>query len=66
MTLFIAGTDRSDLPLDRYCHDLQEEIRFVISFMTIADLTSIHSYIIDRLPEGGEGIHGYDDGEGDD
>jgi len=24
------------------------------------------SYIIERLPEGGEGRHGYDDGEGDD
>jgi hypothetical protein len=24
------------------------------------------SYIIERLPEGGEGAHGYDDGEGDD
>jgi len=35
---------------DRYCQDLKEEI----------------FYMIDRLPEGGEGYHGYDDGEGDD
>jgi len=26
----------------------------------------IPSYIIERLPEGGEGMIGYDDGEGDD
>jgi hypothetical protein len=26
----------------------------------------LNSYIIERLPEGGEGLHGYDDGEGDD
>jgi len=44
------GTDQRDLPLDRYCQDLKEEIY----------------YIINRLPEGGEGLHGYDDGEGDD
>ncbi|KAJ6513874.1 Bestrophin, RFP-TM, chloride channel-domain-containing protein [Mycena vitilis] len=44
------GSDPGDLPLDRYCHDLKEEIE----------------YIIERLPEGGEGKHGYDDGEGDD
>jgi len=44
------GTDDRDLPLDRYCQDLKEEI----------------NYIIERLPEGGEGAHGYDDGEGDD
>ncbi|KAJ2917587.1 hypothetical protein MD484_g2775, partial [Candolleomyces efflorescens] len=44
------GHDDRDLPLDRYCHDLKEEIY----------------YIIDRLPEGGVGMHGYDDGEGDD
>ncbi|KAF8163001.1 Bestrophin, RFP-TM, chloride channel-domain-containing protein [Crassisporium funariophilum] len=44
------GNDERDLPLDRYCQDLKEEIY----------------YIIDRLPEGGEGLHGYDDGEGDD
>ncbi|KAF7304691.1 hypothetical protein MKEN_01183200 [Mycena kentingensis (nom. inval.)] len=44
------GTDYGDLPLDRYCHDLKEEIE----------------YMIHRLPESGEGIHGYDDGEGDD
>ncbi|RXW21027.1 hypothetical protein EST38_g4834 [Candolleomyces aberdarensis] len=44
------GTDDRDLPLDRYCQDLKEEIY----------------YIIDRLPEGGVGMHGYDDGEGDD
>ncbi|KAJ7046579.1 Bestrophin, RFP-TM, chloride channel-domain-containing protein [Mycena alexandri] len=44
------GSDPGDLPLDRYCQDLKEEI----------------AYIIERLPEGGEGKHGYDDGEGDD
>ncbi|TFK42892.1 Bestrophin, RFP-TM, chloride channel-domain-containing protein [Crucibulum laeve] len=44
------GTDGCDLPLDRYCADLKEEI----------------DYIIERLPEGGEQLHGYDDGEGDD
>jgi len=44
------GHDTTDLPLDRYCNDLKEEV----------------AYIIERLPEGGEGIHGYDDGEGDD
>ncbi|KZT24128.1 UPF0187-domain-containing protein [Neolentinus lepideus HHB14362 ss-1] len=44
------GHDKSDLPLDRYCSDLKEEIE----------------YIIDRLPEGGEGMFGFDDGEGDD
>ncbi|KAH9483764.1 UPF0187 protein [Psilocybe cubensis] len=44
------GHDDRDLPLDRYCQDLKEEIE----------------YIIERLPEGGEGLHGYDDGEGDD
>ncbi|KAJ7738477.1 Bestrophin, RFP-TM, chloride channel-domain-containing protein [Mycena maculata] len=44
------GSDPGDLPLDRYCKDLKEEI----------------DYIIERLPEGGEGRHGYDDGEGDD
>lgn len=31
--------------------------------VTVSDLIS---YIIERLPEGGEGAHGYDDGEGDD
>ncbi|TEB36102.1 UPF0187-domain-containing protein [Coprinellus micaceus] len=44
------GTDERDLPLDRYCQDLKEEVY----------------YLIDRLPEGGVGMHGYDDGEGDD
>ncbi|KAG6891042.1 hypothetical protein C0992_010704 [Termitomyces sp. T32_za158] len=44
------GNDDRDLPLDRYCQDLKEEI----------------DYIIERIPEGGEGLHGYDDGEGDD
>lgn len=23
-------------------------------------------FMVDRLPEGGEGMHGFDDGEGDD
>lgn len=44
------GTDDRDLPLDRYCQDLKEEIY----------------YLIDHLPEGGVGMHGWDDGEGDD
>ncbi|TFY52208.1 hypothetical protein EVG20_g10654 [Dentipellis fragilis] len=44
------GYDGADLPLDRYCFDLKEEVE----------------YIIDRLPEGGFGGYGYDDGEGDD
>lgn len=44
------GTDDRDLPLERYCEDLKEEV----------------FYIIDRLPEGGAGIQEYDDGEGDD
>ncbi|KAK0240345.1 Bestrophin, RFP-TM, chloride channel-domain-containing protein [Armillaria nabsnona] len=44
------GTDKSDLPLDTYCQDLKEEIGFMIT----------------RLPEVGEGVYGYDDGEGDD
>ncbi|KAL1693450.1 Bestrophin, RFP-TM, chloride channel-domain-containing protein [Schizophyllum commune] len=44
------GTETSDLPLDRYCEDLKEEIHFMIM----------------SLPEGGEGMYGYDDGEGDD
>jgi len=44
------GTDGSDLPLDTYCYDLKEEIEYMIA----------------RLPEGGEGVFGYDDGEGDD
>jgi len=44
------GTDDCDLPLNRYCQDLKEEINYTIA----------------RLPEGGEGRHGYDDGEGDD
>ncbi|KAL9714869.1 hypothetical protein Ac2012v2_001529 [Leucoagaricus gongylophorus] len=44
------GTDECDLPLDRYCQDLKEEVL----------------YIIERLPEGGEGLGVYDDGEGDD
>jgi len=44
------GNDDRDLPLDRYCQDLKEEV----------------DYIIERLPEGGHGLHGYDDGEGDD
>ncbi|EAU88144.1 hypothetical protein CC1G_03816 [Coprinopsis cinerea okayama7 len=44
------GTDDRDLPLERYCNDLKEEI----------------FYIIDRLPDGGAGMYGYDDGEGDD
>lgn len=44
------GLDEGDLPLDRYCSDLKEEIQ----------------YIIEKLPEGGVGGYGWDDGEGDD
>jgi len=44
------GTDLCDIPLDRYCQDLKEEI----------------NYTIYRLPDSNEGSHGYDDGEGDD
>lgn len=44
------GLDKSHLPLERYCADLKEEIE----------------YIVERLPEGGEGMYGTDDGEGDD
>jgi len=44
------GRDERDLPLDRYCEDLKEEIY----------------YIINQLNEGGAGGYGYDDGEGDD
>ncbi|KZT03398.1 UPF0187-domain-containing protein [Laetiporus sulphureus 93-53] len=44
------GLGKSDLPLDRYCEDLKEEIE----------------YIVERLPEGGQGMYGIDDGEGDD
>jgi len=44
------GLDKSDLPLERYCADLKEEIE----------------YIVERLPEGGQGMYGTDDGEGDD
>jgi len=44
------GDDRADLPLDRYVQDLKEEI----------------VYMFERLPEGGQGMVGFDDGEGDD
>jgi len=44
------GDDSADLPLDTYLHDLKEEIL----------------YLFYRLPEGGHGMSGYDDGEGDD
>jgi len=44
------GMDKFDLPLERYCEDLKEEIE----------------YMVERLPEGGEGMYGVDDGEGDD
>ncbi|KAI0290506.1 Bestrophin, RFP-TM, chloride channel-domain-containing protein [Russula brevipes] len=44
------GLDECDLPLDRYCSDLKEEIH----------------YIIANLPEGGVGVYGWDDGQGDD
>ncbi|KAH9999006.1 hypothetical protein BJV77DRAFT_1058565 [Russula vinacea] len=44
------GLDEADLPLDRYCSDLKEEI----------------NYTIEKLPEGGVGGYGWDDGEGDD
>ncbi|KAH9063709.1 Bestrophin, RFP-TM, chloride channel-domain-containing protein [Lactarius deliciosus] len=44
------GLDESDLPLDRYCSDLKEEI----------------NYVLENLPEGGIGGYGWDDGLGDD
>ncbi|KAF9792333.1 Bestrophin, RFP-TM, chloride channel-domain-containing protein [Thelephora terrestris] len=44
------GHDSADLPLDTYLHDLKEEIL----------------YMFYHLPEGGQGMTGYDDGEGDD
>ncbi|KZV71788.1 hypothetical protein PENSPDRAFT_650349 [Peniophora sp. CONT] len=44
------GRDEGDLPLDRYCSDLREEVEFMIA----------------RMPEGGVGAYGWDDGEGDD
>ncbi|KXN83487.1 hypothetical protein AN958_01332 [Leucoagaricus sp. SymC.cos] len=44
------GTDECDLPIARYCQDLKEEI----------------FYIMEHLPDGGEGLGVYDDGEGDD
>jgi len=44
------GNDPADLPLDIYLHDLKEEIL----------------YLFYHLPEGGQGMVGYDDGEGDD
>jgi len=44
------GLDECDLPLDRYCSDLREEIQ----------------YIFEKLPEGGIGGYGWDDGQGDD
>jgi len=44
------GNDSADLPLDTYLHDLKEEIL----------------YMFYRLSEGGQGMSGYDDGEGDD
>lgn len=44
------GYDDSDLPLDRYCLDLKEEVE----------------YIINKLSEGGQGGNWHDDGEGDD
>jgi hypothetical protein len=36
--------------VERYCEDLKEDIQ----------------YVIERLPEGGEGMYGIDDGQGDD
>ncbi|EJD01266.1 UPF0187-domain-containing protein [Fomitiporia mediterranea MF3/22] len=44
------GHDKTDLPLDNFCAEIKEEIDFTIA----------------RLPEGGEGVAGLDDGEGDD
>ncbi|CAL1703767.1 unnamed protein product [Somion occarium] len=44
------GLDKFDLPLERYCDDLREEVE----------------YMVERLPEGGEGMYGLDDGAGDD
>lgn len=52
---------------DRYCNDLKEEIACVSSSFVRQHVSDFYSrFIIEKLPEGGEGIHGYDDGEGDD
>ena len=59
------GTDERDLPLERYCDDLKEEILYVFLNLLFSVADWFYSYVIDRLPEGGVGIHGYDDGEGD-
>jgi putative membrane protein len=54
--------------LDRYCADLKEEIECVhLSAVTAVPYVCVyHRYLLERLPEGGEGMYGFDDGEGDD
>ena len=55
--------------VDRYCQDLKEEIKWVGSYMYQVGYWCFIcpiSYTIQRLSEGGQGGHGYDDGEGDD
>ena len=39
---------------------------WIANFQPLLSNVFLVSYIIERLPEGGEGAHGYDDGEGDD
>lgn len=52
---------------ERYCADLKEEIEYVCHSQRPV-LTDNHPsrYIVERLPEGGEGMYGTDDGQGDD
>ena len=48
---FVSFDSKADMPyIERYCEDLKEEVE----------------YMVERLPEGGEGMYGYDDGLGDD
>lgn len=62
-----TGNDSADLPLDIYLHDLKEEILCVLQRSDGYALNmSRLRYLFYRLPEGGQGMTGYDDGEGDD
>ena len=62
-----TGNDAADLPLDTYLHDLKEEILYVAqcSHWYVLIIFCLR-YMFYRLPEGGQGVTGYDDGEGDD
>jgi len=62
-----AGNDSADLPLDTYVHDLKEEILYVAPRPYCWALIRFYfRYMFHRLPEGGQGVIGFDDGEGDD